>query len=326
MILILSQTVDAVANTVCEWLHYYQKSFLRINTDSIDDLNLTYAFSEKEKLTQFDYNGINYNLSDFNCIWFRRGRYKYSYIDKQYHNHPIVNRLIVAHLENEIKFFNDFICEKIDEKVKAINNPLLYNFNKLKAFKIAQEVGFRTPKTLITNKKEVAINYFNPSERLITKCIQDVFSVRDFKNGIFLAYQLKSIDWDYLNNLPDIFFYSCFQLYIEKKYEIRVFVFFELIYAVAIMSQKYEESKQDGRVLHTDDNRIIRIIPYSFDTIVKQKILMFMRKAELNSGSIDFIITPDDNLFFLEVNPVGQFEYVSKRGNFNIEQHIASVL
>lgn len=51
-----------------------------------------------------------------------------------------------------------------------------------------------------------------------------------------------------------------------------------------------------------------------------------MKMLKLESGSLDFIVTPDNEYYFLEVNPVGQFNFVSEICNYHIEKHIAKTL
>lgn len=38
------------------------------------------------------------------------------------------------------------------------------------------------------------------------------------------------------------------------------------------------------------------------------------------------IVTPDDEYVFLEVNPVGQYDYVGKRCNYQLDKEIALTL
>jgi len=46
----------------------------------------------------------------------------------------------------------------------------------------------------------------------------------------------------------------------------------------------------------------------------------------LNSGSIDILVTPNNEYVFLEVNPVGQFGMVSQPCNYYLEKRIAERL
>ena len=51
-----------------------------------------------------------------------------------------------------------------------------------------------------------------------------------------------------------------------------------------------------------------------------------MQKLQLISGSIDLIKSTDDNYYFLEVNPTGQYDWVSVYGNYDLHRIIAEFL
>jgi hypothetical protein len=46
----------------------------------------------------------------------------------------------------------------------------------------------------------------------------------------------------------------------------------------------------------------------------------------MNTGSIDLILTPNGEYFFLEINPMGQYDWLSKNCNYYIEKDIAEML
>lgn len=48
-----------------------------------------------------------------------------------------------------------------------------------------------------------------------------------------------------------------------------------------------------------------------------------MKDIDMNCGSIDMIYSPEGEYIFLEVNPVGQFQWLSKSCNYDIERQIA---
>lgn len=51
-----------------------------------------------------------------------------------------------------------------------------------------------------------------------------------------------------------------------------------------------------------------------------------MNSLDLDSGSIDMIVDSSLTYYFLEVNPIGQFEMVSMPCNYNLEKLIAEEL
>ena len=59
---------------------------------------------------------------------------------------------------------------------------------------------------------------------------------------------------------------------------------------------------------------------------IAEKIRKFMNLVNMNSGSLDVILTPSGEYVFLEVNPVGQFWQVSYPCNYNLEKKVAEYL
>ena len=53
---------------------------------------------------------------------------------------------------------------------------------------------------------------------------------------------------------------------------------------------------------------------------IEIEMIKILNKLELNCCSIDFVIDKKNILYFLEINPIGQFGFVSKRCNYNLEK------
>ena len=51
-----------------------------------------------------------------------------------------------------------------------------------------------------------------------------------------------------------------------------------------------------------------------------------MKKSNLDTGSIDIVVTKKEEYVFLEVNPVGQFGWVSSNCNYYLEEKVANYL
>lgn len=90
------------------------------------------------------------------------------------------------------------------------------------------------------------------------------------------------------------------------------------MYTMAIFSQLDPDSTLDFREVDVNGAHPNRMAPYKLPRIVRLKIDKLMKKLKLESGSIDMIVTPDNEYYFLEVNPVGQFNFVSELCNYYI--------
>lgn len=151
---------------------------------------------------------------------------------------------------------------------------------------------------------------------IINKSIQDIVSIQ--KNNKYLIQRTIRINKNSLIRLPEKFHYSLFQEEIIGDFELRVFYFMGKCFSSALFKST---NKADIRQ-HNKNNLHDRLVPYKLDNFNTNKIKRFMDKVNLESGSLDFLVK-DGVMYFLEVNPVGQFDYVDGCGNYKIDQYIA---
>jgi hypothetical protein len=69
-----------------------------------------------------------------------------------------------------------------------------------------------------------------------------------------------------------------------------------------------------------------RCVPFLLPTNVETQIRSFMSTVDLVTGSIDLIYGTDNVFYFLEVNPIGQFGYLSAVNNAHLEREVALAL
>lgn len=90
---------------------------------------------------------------------------------------------------------------------------------------------------------------------------------------------------------------------------------------MAIFSQLDEKTKYDYR--NYNEEKPNRNVPIRLPEHISKKIVNFINNSNLDTGSIDLIYTHEKEFVFLEVNPVGQFGWVSKNCNYYLEKKIA---
>ncbi len=319
-IFILRESRDESARKVILWLQRLKIPFLDIVEDDAVDIIDSIEIINDEVKIWFCYNGKRYDLCNFKVIWFRRAHFLFTLpkINQKVGKNPKVIPAIHKHLDEELQTLNSFIYEYLKKSSIVINDPLVYNFNKLIGLINARKAGLRIPDTLIARKK-IDVEVFQEDRfSLITKNIQDVISFHDEIEKISWNQSTKLVE---LKKVPGQFFYSLFQANLKKYFEVRCFVFIEKIFCIAMFAQNNNKSKSDSRLL--DKSNLIRIVPYKLPDEIEVSIIRFMNYCNLNTGSIDLVFDGTD-FIFLEVNPVGQFDYVSGYGNYHIEKHIAN--
>lgn len=301
MILIFSLDSDFTTQEVCKWLRYYKKDFYLISeSNKIIEIDIS-----NHKINISTQNGNIINLKSINSIWHRRGNFFFE-------NENLLNdsNYFDNKLKNEMKVVNDYLMYTINN-IDFINKDL----NKLITLDLATDLGFKTPKSMVASKKKDLINFFN-SKRLISKTLDEVIGLKD--EDYFYSSTTFEVS---LNELSENFKLSFFQELIEKKYEIRTFVYNGVCYSNAIFSQLDNNTKVDYRNYnYLNPNRQVA---FKLPIEIENKIHLLLKKLGLSSGSIDFIYSIEEEFVFLEVNPLGQFGLLSTIGNYYCERSIA---
>ncbi|WP_271769939.1 grasp-with-spasm system ATP-grasp peptide maturase [Aquimarina algiphila] len=246
------------------------------------------------------------------------------------------------HLEeafNDLESTNDNIAElrwRIGQEIGRINNQIFNNFqnayqlpsplsvksDKFSMLRLAKELGLDIPDSLITNSKKELLQFFKKQQQIITKPLYETVYFND--KSYIAFFKTNTITEEVIESLPETFFPSLFQGYVEKDIELRAFYIEEKFYTMAIFSQLDPQTKIDFR--NYNDEKPNRNVPYLLPEEIEIKIKRLMKELNLNTGSIDLIKTPDKKYVFLEVNPTGQFGFVSKPCNYYLEDVIAEEL
>jgi glutathione synthase/RimK-type ligase-like ATP-grasp enzyme len=193
-------------------------------------------------------------------------------------------------------------------------------------FTIAKNVGFQIPETNVINQKKNLNILLKNNKKFITKVLSNSinFTFRKTQTTNKYVSYTELIKLDISSKLNQNFVPSLIQVKIEKKHEIRVFIFENMIWPMCIISQNNKKTRLDFR--NYDLETPNRCVPYKLPKEINKKILQFMKRVSLNTGSIDLIVTKNNEYVFLEVNPDGQFDNVSFNCNYYIEKQIAELL
>jgi glutathione synthase/RimK-type ligase-like ATP-grasp enzyme len=137
-------------------------------------------------------------------------------------------------------------------------------------------------------------------------------------NTLYGCYT-KKLEPEDIDSLPNRFFPSFFQRFIPKEYELKIVYFDGKLYPGLLISA--DENNVDIR-----KDLEATPLPIKLDTALKTKLLKLVKKLKLPICTIDIIYGIDGKHYFLEVNPSGQFGYVSYGCNYNLEKIIAKKL
>ncbi len=312
-VLIQSERNDKSTDDVLPWLYYLDnnvvvnKFYDNYAIESID-IEMSNKNSLKASINNIEIENQNY-------IWYRRGQL-FTHFDNS-GNYPNIQGKV--HKETL-----DSIREFLEGNITVNNiNTFKDNFiNKLDMLYLAMSLDIKIPDVLVTGNSNKLLNFVTTNQRVITKPIKNPLINLSQGNVIvnFITstklLDIKDISLEKFDFLP-----SFFQKYIEKKYEIRSFYLNGVFKSMAIFSQQNEKTKIDFR--NYDHKKPNRCIPYLLPKKLENKLHKLMMQLDLNCGSFDIICTPNNEFYFLEVNPIGQFQRLSRHCNYYIERLIA---
>ena len=242
--------------------------------------------------------------NDYDVVWWRRARKPFLPKDTI---HPEDYKFVIR--ENSL--FYESLTYNMAPNAWWINTKEAANRAnfKLLQLKIASQCGMAIPTTLCSNDPK-EIRYFllkHESEGVIYKPICSNFWFEEKQIKITYTSKISFLDLPsnkLLQLTPGIF-----QKEIKKKYELRVTCFGDYIVAAKLNSQSHYEGKLDWRAIPEGK---MSIEPYTLPQNLEKKIREFMHKMGLVFGSLDFIVTLDDDYIFLEVNEQGQFLWIEE--------------
>jgi hypothetical protein len=316
MIAVLSYDVfEQGTEGVIEWLAYLKADFVKIRMKD-------FYLSENEIELDVCSDRLRFNGKDItdrvNVIFYRR-------LFEQFKLNDTIQNPFSAQLEDTAfreagTLVND-LFRMFSNKVWLPKSSSAH-LSKLAQIRLALLTGLSVPKTKVINNKKMLKKFISECPYgIITKPLTGLqhFVVSKYSYTTFVS----SVTEESIDELPDFFFPSFFQERIEKDYEIRVFYLDGVFCNLALLVSNVEQPvdiKQSKEFEH------MHWVPYKLPDSIEKKLNDFMKRASLNTGSMDIIKTRNGDHVFLEVNPVGQYGHGSHFGNFQLEKMIAQWL
>lgn len=207
-----------------------------------------------------------------------------------------------------------------------VNHPACTSLadNKIYQLTMAQKLGFRIPRSVVTQDPDKAKAFFySCKERMIVKPFKS-FSFRN-DDGSLVAIpthlvttnDLAQLSW--INVCPTLL-----QEYIEKDVELRITVVDDKVFACAIHSQEHELTQVDWRLGVNSES--LRYSKYTLPDSVSEFCVSLNRSLGLSFSAIDMIKTPKGEYVFLEVNPNGQWLWIEQKLGLPISSALIALL
>ncbi|MCJ7932768.1 MAG: hypothetical protein MUW56_03825 [Chryseobacterium sp.] len=297
-----------MTDEICSWLSYQNKEFVRLNENQYIT---KVSFDFHNNAFKISINDIEYNLNNFKSVFYRNGGIYYD-IPKQE-----IDNSLVEFYNSEFRSITEFIYYYLKINGASIfGNLFTKEVNKLEVLFLAKSLGIKVPDTYILSQlKDLA--KIDSSQKYITKAVSEMKPIF-VENALYLNYT-HEIDINHIQNKKENIIPSLIQEKIHNIYEVRVFFFEKKIWAVATFDFS---DNIDIRNIKDSDKKYL---PCKLPIEIQRKILKMAKTLNLKCGTIDLIKSEDD-FYFLEINPLGQFHQVSYYGNYQIEKYIADLL
>lgn len=270
-------------------------------------LNVRYSCCG-HRTVMLDIQGRKHDLSEFGSVWWRRPQQAQisgeigSEAHRQFAANECAEALAGVWYSLEAFWVNDPAKDQVAHR-------------KVMQLRLAQQLGFDLPDTLITN---------DPAE---AKHFIDSHGYRDV---VYKAFSATEDMWretrrfrpEELNLLDQVKYAPViFQQYVEAQYDIRITLVGDEIFAAAIHSQE-TSYPTDFRM----DMANAKITPVELPASVQERLRKYRRALGLEYGAVDMRLRPDGKYVFLEINPAGQWLFIEEATQQPIAAAMARLL
>lgn len=317
-ILILTNSEDGKhTDVVIEKLRQADQKYFRFDSDRFINGELIVKFGVDNLKCGFTMhsNGQILHSADIKGIWYRR---------PNHFNAQIKDPIQKRYAEEEIQNLLNGLWSVIPN-VFWLSNPknLERARRKLLQLKIAREIGFLIPETIVTNDPTCVREFFNTHNgRIVFKALYHEFlnyGDHSFNIPTTLITEKHMEKIGLVKKMP-----SLFQRLIEKEYELRVTLVENKVFAVKIDSQANPFTIVDWR--HPEYIDKLSYCETEISKDISNNCRYMLKRLGLAFGAFDFIAAKDGKIYFLEVNPNGQWYWLEDLAGVLISDAIANSL
>lgn len=307
--LIISSTIDFSTDLVCFRLLTNGKKFYRLNRDEFFKHKIEVDLQNKYMRIAIDDKEFYAGFKEIKGIYFRAPVFLRTQSKTVLSLNEQLERNQWSSFLRNLIVFQDAIW---------INNPVdVYRAeNKMYQLCIAEECGFKIPKTQVTNSSGIQID--DETEYIVKSLDTALFY--DLENGkemftysnVVRGAELKQYD---LKSAP-VFV----QEFLQPKVDCRITFVDGKIFPVKI--------QKDGHGIYGDwrfYKEQLEYILFELPKVIEYKIVALMNKLYLKFGGIDLAYV-DGEYYFIEINPTGEWGWLEVKTGMEISSAIGAAL
>ncbi len=311
MLLLVTNRRDITMDYVVAELRRRSEPYMRLNTELLPQALCTMAGHPRDAWS-ISLDGETVQGAQISAAYFRRP------------GAPAVSGQVEdlgerAYVEAEWSSFLKSLYSRLEGR--WLNSPakIFMAEDKPMQLLLAHEIGFHVPQALITNDISSA-RAITEAGQAIGKPLRQAVLTGETERVIFTT-RLGQIEDDQVDAIALTPFIV--QTEVLKQYDVRVTVVGERVFATAIWSQENPETETDWRQGNHPDLRHERIV---LPELVQRQCIELVAHLGLRYGAIDLICDRSGKLWFLEINPNGQWAWIENLTGYPIASAIVDEL
>jgi glutathione synthase/RimK-type ligase-like ATP-grasp enzyme len=261
-------------------------------------------------------SGIDLSFDDIGSVWYRR--------PPVFRFHPDMNSEARHFADREAQVALGSLVRSLDclwvnhpDKAKAAEYQLLQ-------FRLSAEVGFKVPRSIITNDSGSALSFFDQcGGRVVYKPLSGTNLPTDEETGP-LSVHTSIVQREHLLQLSAaVSATPClFQEYIQKETELRLTIIGGEVFPVQIDSQHAPECVVDRRRGYEHLRYRVCQLPQD----IREKCLQLAHRLGLLFATVDLAVTPESEYVFLGINPSGKWLWLESATGLPMTHAMADLL
>jgi len=276
---------------------------------------LSFTVSKGTSLYEVVIEGKSYDVHKFSGVWSLKPRLPKELLTLE----PVEHRYFVL---KQFRYMRQALWALLRDK-RWVDDPWASYIAEHKVYQLhnAVRAGLDVPDTLITSDPQAVEMFYHQHD---CNMVVKMLAVSPMLNKVIYTNRVTDDHMAHIETVKSA--PSVFQKHVIKKYELRITVVGDRIFAARIDSQGDVSTSTDWRRKPLADDYAVEIVPTSLPRNLEKCIHVFMGLMNLRFGCIDMVVTPDDRYLFLEINPNGQWYFVQLKTKMDIARAIANLL
>lgn len=311
MILVVTSKRDLTSDFVVLELQRRGLAYLRLNTEDLPKATF-HCSPATDDAWHLELDGHHFDLGQTTAAYFRRPGVPEPLLDIRAQEHAYCTAEWQAALQS--------LCWAIGDRWFNAPHAIALSEDKIRQLSLARRLGLRIPETWIGNSPAAARS-FASTRAVVGKPLKNAVVGSPYGDRIVFTSRL-AID----ENTDPLAIRACpliVQQEITKRYDVRVTVVGDQVFAATIDSQANPDTTVDWRATSAPD---LAHAPFDLPAAVTTQCVALTRQLGLRFGALDFVLDPNGILWFLEINPNGQWAWIETRTGHPIAAAIVTEL